>query len=335
MTTSEYIAHHNGKAVFEFRLTNSHGNYVELSNYGAIVKSIVVPGREGHKANVVLGYPSFKGYYFDKSYMGVIVGPFANRIANAQFELEGKTFYLDKNDGPCNNNHSGSAGFHNKVFDFIAGDSTVTFMFQSPDGEGGFPGTVEARVVYRWTEGNALVIEFYAHTDTPTPVNLTSHAYFNLGGCKETIHNHRLDIKASSILENTPEYIPTGKIIDVDRQRFNGQKLRDVMDGGGLNTYYIFDDNLPLNEPVCTLYDDASGRIMETYTTYPGVQLYTGDYLGGGGASAHGTEYKPFDGLCLECQYYPNSPNHVHFPDTILRPGQTYNHSVIYRFGVQ
>jgi aldose 1-epimerase len=334
MTTSEYIAHHNGKAVFEFRLTNSHGNYVELVNYGAIVKSIVVPGKDGHKANVVLGYPTFKGYFYDKSYMGVTVGPFANRIANAQFELDGKTWHLDKNDGPGNNNHSGSAGFHNKVFDFTADDDAVTFTLHSPDNEGGFPGNLEAKVVYRWTEDNALIIEFYAGTDTPTPVNFTNHAYFNLGGCKETIHNHNLYIKAAKMLESTPDYIPTGRVIDVDLQGFNGQRLADVMSGGGLNNYYVFDDNLLPDEPVCRLWDEVSGRVMETYTTYPGVQLYTGDYLGGGCTSAHGEAYKPFDGLCLECQYYPDSPNHAHFPDTILRPGQTYNHSIIYKFGL-
>jgi len=334
MTTSEYIAYHNGKAVFEFRLTNSSGNYVELTNYGAIVKSIVVPDKNGHRANVVLGYPTFKGYFYDKCYMGVTVGPFANRIAGAQFTLDGQTYHLDKNDGPGNNNHSGSAGFHDNVFDFTADDNAVTFTLHSPDSAGGFPGNLEARVVYRWTEDNALIITFYATTDAPTPVNFTNHAYFNLNGCTETIHKHRLAIKASEMLESTPDYIPTGNIVSVAEQGFDNKRMADVMQGGGLNNYYIFDKDIAVNEPVCMLYDDASGRVMATYTTYPGVQLYTGDYLGGDCTGAHGTLYKPFDGLCLECQYYPDSPNHLHFPDTILRPGTTYNHSITYKFGV-
>ncbi|KOS05842.1 aldose epimerase [Flavobacterium akiainvivens] len=334
MTTSEYIAHHNGKAVFEFRLTNIHGNYVELTNYGAIVKSIVVPDKYGDKANVVLGYPTFKGYFFDKCYIGVTVGPFANRIANACFEVDGQVFNLDRNDGPSNNNHSGSAGWHNKVWGFTAADDAVTFTLRSTDGDGGFPGNIEAKTTYRWTDDNQLLIDYHVVTDKPTHVNLTNHSYFNLSGCAETIHNHKLVIRAEQMLESTPHYIPTGQILPVGNQGFNGTAMAEVMNGGGLNNYYIFDNQLLENEPLCTLWHECSGRVMETYTTYPGVQLYTGDYLGGDCNSAHGSPYKPFDGLCLECQFYPDSPNHGHFPSTLLRPGQEYRHSITYKFDV-
>jgi aldose 1-epimerase len=327
---SEFIGHHRGKAVYEFRLVNKHGNYVELSNYGAIVKSIVVPDALGNLANVVLGYPTFKGYFFDKCYIGATVGPFANRIANAAFTIDGQAFNLDKNDG-INNNHSGTAGFNNKVFDFVADKETVTFSLHSPDGEGGFPGNLEAKVVYRWTDDNELIIEFLATTDKPTPVNFTNHSYFNLSGCAETIHNHELIIYASQMLESTPDYIPTGKIIQAGEQGFNGQKLGDVMKGSGLNNYYIFDSN-GVNYQNSVVKHPASGRVMEVFTTYPGVQLYTGDYLGSDCTSGHGAPYKPFDGLCLECQFYPDSPNRPHFPDTILRPGEIYHHSIIYKF---
>lgn len=333
MLTSEYIGHHNGKAVFEFRLTNSAGNYVELTNYGAIVKSIIVPDKFGTLANVVLGYPTFKGYYFDTCYIGVTVGPFANRIANAAFAIGDTTYNLDKNDGK-NNNHSGSAGFHNKVFDFTADDNKVTFMLHSPDGEGGFPGNLEAKVVYSWTDDNELIIEYFATTDKPTPVNFTNHSYFNLSGNAGTIHNHHLEIKATGMLESRADYIPTGKIIPTDSHGFNGQKLIDVMQDGGLNNYYVFDRGIPGNQLLCLLSDEASGRYMEVFTTYPGVQLYTGDYLGGDCNSVHGSPYKPFSGLCLECQFYPDSPNHAHFPDTILQSGATYNHIIIYKFGI-
>ncbi len=332
MNTSQYIAHHNGKAVFEFRLTNIHGNYIELTNYGAIVKSIVVPDKHGTRADVVLGYPTFKGYFLDKSYIGVTVGPFANRIANARFEIDGHSYSLDKNDGPANNNHSGSAGWHNKVWDFTTADNAVTFTLRSIDGDGGFPGNIEAKTIYTWTDDNELIIDYQAVTDSPTHVNLTNHSYFNLSGCVETIHSHKLTIASGQMLESTPDYIPTGKIIPVGNQGFQGNTLTQVMNGRGLNNYYIFDNQL--DKVKCTLWHEATGRVMETYTTYPGAQLYTGDYLGGGANSVHGGPYKPFDGLCLECQFYPDSPNHPHFPSTLLRPGQEYRQSIVYKFGV-
>ena len=332
MTEYKCVGQYDGKDLFEFRFTNIHGNYVELLNYGAIVKSIVVPDRSGKKANVVLGYPTPQGYVDDKSYIGVTVGPFANRIANAQFKIDGKTYFLDKNDG-VNNNHSGNVGFHNKVFDFTSIGNEVTFTLTGQD-KGGFPGNTELKVTYKWTDDNELIIKYHVTTDKATPVNITNHSYFNLSGCDETIHSHHLNIKASTMLESTPEYIPTGRIIPAGIYHFNGQKMGDVMKDGGINNYYIFDKYVKQDEVLCTLWDGHSGRKMETYTTYPGVQLYTGDYLGGGANSLHGDPYKPFDGLCLECQFYPDSPNHDHFPNTIVRPEQVYTHSIIYKFGL-
>jgi aldose 1-epimerase len=334
MTTSQYITHHNGQAVFQFRLTNAHGNYIELTNYGAIVKSIVVPDKHGVKANVVLGYTDLEGYISDRCYIGATVGPFANRIANARFEIDGQTYNLNKNDGPGNNNHSGSAGWHNRVWGFSEDGNAVTFTLRSTGGDGGFPGNIVAKTTYKWTDDNQLVIDYHAVTDNPTHVNLTNHSYFNLSGCTETIHNHRLSIKAGQMLESTPHYIPTGQIIRVGHQGFSGNTMAEVMGADGLNNYYVFDSQLPENKPQCVLWHEATRRVMETYTTYPGVQLYTGDYLGGGSNSAHGSPYKPFDGLCLECQFYPDSPNHGHFPPTLLRPGQEYRHSIVYKFGV-
>ncbi|MDV6169770.1 aldose epimerase family protein [Flavobacterium sp. DG1-102-2] len=327
------VGEYGGKGLFEFRITNDHGNYVDLINYGAIVKSIVVPDRYGEKANVVLGYPTTEGYITDPSYMGATVGPFANRIANAQFEIDGKIYSLDTNDG-VNNNHSGSAGFHNKVFDFTISDSEVIFFYKSIDSAGGFPGSIETRVTYKWTDDNELIIDFKVMTDKPVPVNPTNHSYFNLSGCDEKIQAHRLIIKGSNILESSPDYIPTGKIIPAGSHFFNGQQMGDAMKDGGINNYYIFDSDIKRDEAMCTLWEGNSGRKMETFTTYPGVQLYTGDFLGGDVDSAHGKPYTPFDGLCLECQLYPDSPNHKHFPETILRPGQICNHSVTYKFGL-
>ena len=332
-TRHEQFGYHNGQAVFEFRLTNIHGNYIELLNYGAIVKSIVVPDANGKRANVALGYSTLKGYLADRAYIGATIGRFSNRIANAAFSIDNNEYLLDKNDGN-NNNHSGFRGFNSKVFDFVLGYNDVTFLLNSPDGEGGFPGNLKVKVVYKWTDANELIIEYFAVTDKPTPVNFTNHSYFNLSG-RDTIHGHKLCIAAPAMLESTQEYIPTGKIIPAGEQGFYGQALEDIMKDGGLNNFYVFDENRSVNAPVAVLINDVSGRMMQVYTTYPGVQLYTGDFLESADMGHNGKRYKPFDGLCLECQLYPDSPNHSNFPDPILQPGQTYNHTITYAFGIK
>lgn len=323
----------DGKEIFKFKLTNVHGNSVELLNYGAIVKSIVVPDKNGIKENIVLGFPTLEGYLKDTSYIGATIGRFANRINNAEFSIENKTYYLDKNDGK-NNNHSGSAGFNTKVFDFIVKDDSVIFTLESKGGEGGFPGNVSTKVIYKWTDKNELKIEFLAVADEPTPLNFTNHSYFNLSACAEKIHNHKLNIQSTKILEITPDYIPTGKIIPADNYLFFNYKLTDVMQNNGLNIYYVFDRNAANENAVCELFEEKSGRLMRVYTSYPGVQLYTGDYLDSTIIGEHSKKYKPFDGLCLECQYYPDSPNHANFPNTIFKAGQVYNETITYAFDV-
>lgn len=323
-----------GKQVYVFKLTNASGNYVELINYGATLKSIVVPDKYGNKANVVLGYPTLEGYASDKCYIGSTVGPFANRIAKASFTIGNKTYMLDKNDGE-NNNHSGSAGFNTKVFDFEIDEDVLTFTSESPDGEGGFPGNLKVKVIYSWSDANELKIEYSAITNIPTPVNFTNHAYFNLTGGRETIHNHRLNIASSQTLECTPDYIPTGIISSEEELLFRGQLLEDVMKSVGLNNYYILQNELQTSDPASILYEDISGRIMKVYTSYPGVQLYTGDYLNSELNGSNGRPQQPFDGLCLECQYYPDSPNHPHFPSTLLQPTRIYNETITYAFGTQ
>lgn len=323
---------YDGKEIFKFQLTNVHGNYVELLNYGAIVKSIVVPDKNGNKENVVLGFPTLEGYLKDTSYIGATVGRFANRINNAEFSIGNKTFHLDKNDGK-NNNHSGSAGFNNKVFDFSIKEDSVVFTLESKSGEGGFPGNLSTKVIYKWTDKNELKIEFLAVVDESTPLNFTNHSYFNLSGCSEKIQNHRLTIQADKIIESTEDYIPTGKILPAENFSFHNYKLGDVMKNSGLNTYYIFNKDKS-RDFVCELFEEKSGRKVEVQTTYPGVQLYTGDYLNSSTIGDHSKYYEPFDGLCLECQYYPDSPNHAHFPNTIFKAGQVYNEKITYVFDV-
>lgn len=332
MNTSDVISYesfgwYEEREIFKFKITNSHGNYVELLNYGAIVKSIVVPDNEGKKENIVLSYPTLEGYIKDKSYIGATVGRFANRIYNAEFSIQNQKYYLDKNDGE-NCNHSGSEGFNNKVFDFLIENDTIIFALYSRSGEGGFPGDLNLKVIYNWTNENELKIQFLAETNEATPLNFTNHSYFNLSAGKEKIHNHRLTIEASRILESTPDYIPTGKILLADDYLFLNNKIQNR----GINCYYIFDRNSVNKNFVSELFEEKSGRLMRVYTSYPGVQLYTGEYLESDTIGENSELYRPFDGLCLECQYYPDSPNHPYFPNTIFEAGRLYNETITYTF---
>lgn len=325
----------DGQQVYLFRLTNHDGAYVEVTNYGATVVSIVVPDRVGKMDNVILGYPSLQGYVHDKCYIGSTIGRFANRIGGASFQLDGVTRTLEKNDG-LNTNHGGFAGFNKKLFDYAIEDNKLQMTLFSPHGEGGFPGNLVFRVTYSWSIDNELSIAYHATSDDTTVVNFTNHAYFNLEGSGK-IFDHHLTINASNILEVSDAYIPTGKIIPAGDRQFLQEKLHTKMrtDNGrvtGINTYYILDSRY--NGPLCTLTSDETGRKLEVFTDYPGVQVYTGDFLNSE-ANIHGVSIEPFEGLCLECQFYPDSPNHDHFPSTVIRRGEVFNQKIIYRFSAR
>jgi len=319
--------------VYLFRITNDNGSYVELTNYGATLVSVVVPDKYDKLGNVILGYPNLQGYLKDTCYIGSTIGRFANRINAGQFVLDGVTYHLEKNDGK-NTNHGGLNGFNYKVFDYIIDSNKILFNLLSSDGEGGFPGNLKLQVEYEWNDDNELKIRYIAHTDKTTVANFTNHAYFNLNPGDEDIFDHRLWIDSEKILETTKEHIPTGKIIPAADKKFAGNKLYEKMQISngmmtGLNTYYLFDKNKS-----CRLVSLASGRVLDVTTSYPGVQLYTGDFLNSVTLNNRSSFHKPFDGLCLECQYYPDSPNHDHFPSTKLEPGKVYNEYIVYKFSV-
>lgn len=299
-----------GNDVMLFRITNNNGSYVELTNYAATLVSVFVPDKFNKLDNVVLSYPDLEGYLNDKCYIGSTVGRFANRIDKAQFVLDGTTYQLDKNDGN-NTNHGGLAGFHARVFDYTTFGSKLTFTLLSKDGDGGYPGDLILNVDYEWNDNNELSICYTASTNKKTVANFTNHAYFNLGARGKDIFDHQLSIDSNKVLETTSEHIPTGKIIPVD-----GTRLKP-----GINTYYLFNKENAL----CRLSDINSGRVLEVATSYPGVQVYTGDFL---------IPHKPCEGVCLECQYFPDSPNHAHFPSTVLEPGKIYNEYIVYKFSV-
>lgn len=324
---------HQGKDVFLFRLQNDSGAYVEITNYGATLVSINVPDRNGVLENVVLGFSLLEGYLKDTCYIGSTIGRFANRIGGATFVLDEHVYCLDKNDGN-NNNHAGENGFNTKVFAAQVQEQGLVLTYESPAGEGGFPGKLIFQVIYSWSGSNELNIQYNARSDVRTVCNFTNHAYFNLSAADETITDHRLKIASSQILQANDEFIPTGHIVRAKDLSFNGDLLADkigVEPCKGMNTFYIFDP-VASNAPVCSLHHEPSGRMLNIFTSYPGLQFYTGDYLRSEMLANSGRMLKPFDGLCLECQYYPDSPNHEHFPSVVFGPERDYSEYIIYQF---
>lgn len=325
---------HLGEDVFLFRLQNDSGAYVEITNYGATIVSVNLPGQSGVLENVVLGFPCLEGYLKDTCYIGSTIGRFANRIGGASFTLDGEVYHLDKNDGK-NNNHGGKTGFHSKVFYYDIKENGLILTYESPACEGGFPGKLTLQVTYKWSDANELIIQYDAHADERTVCNFTNHAYFNLSATDETIVNHRLKIGSSQILQSNEDFIPTGKIIPAAGLVFNNNLLADkmiVQKISGINSYYIFDSMPALDLPVCSLHHEGSGRTLNIFTSYPGLQFYTGDYLRSEMLASSGRMLKPFDGVCLECQYYPDSPNHEHFPSVVFGPERDYSEYIIYQF---
>jgi len=309
--------------VYLFRIENRTGAFVELTNYGATVVSIVVPDKNKKLGNVILGFPKLQNYIHDTCYLGSTIGRFANRIAGAGFNLDGINYQLEANDNG-NSNHSASAGFNSKVFDYLIDEDRLIFRILSRDEEGGYPGNLTLEVCYQWTNDNTLLITYTAVTDKKTVVNITNHCYFNLSAiASRNILGHQLAINTESMLEAGTDYIPTGRIVKTDAAHLTSLKE--------INTCYV------LNKPgvAATLKDPDSGRILKIHTTYPGLMLYTGDYLESKSNGHLGKPYEPLDGICLECQYYPDSPNHSNFPSTILEPDHLYQESITYKFSTE
>ena len=317
------------------RIANRSGAGVEILNLGATVQSLFVPDRDGRLCNVVLGYDTIEGYLDNRYYYGATIGRFANRISNSSFLLDGKRYRLQSNDSP-NSNHGGVDGFHARFFDITEiaeRENLISLQYLSPDGEAGYPGQVDLQVRYRWTEDNALEIRHVARAyDHPTPVNITNHSYFNLSGDHTSdAARATLSILGSSMLEATGDFIPTGRILDIRETAFDFTTPRRISDRighvcertlKGYNDYYLTGGK-PTTR-AAELYDERSGIAMQLYTDYPGVLLYTGDYLP-----------IPYSGVCLEAQLHVDAPNRPEFPTAILCPGTIYDHTATYRFTVR
>jgi aldose 1-epimerase len=332
----------DGKKVQLYTLTNKNGVTVTITNYGGTVTSWVTPDKHGNKSSIVVGMDSLQEYLKKPPYFGALIGRYGNRIGDAKFKLDGKTYQLAANNGK-NALHGGNKGFDKVVWDATpATDSTpsLTLSYLSKDGEEGYPGNLKVTVVYTLTDDDALNIDYSAETDKATPVNLTNHSYFNLTGSTDnTILNESLMINADHYTPVDTTLIPTGEIKSVKGTPFDFTKPEtigariDSVPGG-------YDHNFVLNRKdsslqlAAVLTDTTSGRKLEVYTTEPGIQFYTGNFLDGTFTS-HGKPVKFRSALCLETQHFPDSPNKPNFPSTILKPGQKYHTVTKYKISVQ
>lgn len=333
-----------GQPITEYTITNPSGMQVSIINYGGTITKLLVPDRNKQLGDVVTGYNSIEGFtQKDNPYFGALIGRYGNRIGGAKFSLEGKTYTLPANDNG-NTLHGGTKGFDKVVWtaEKVGGDSSLKLTYGSKDGEQGFPGNLNVTVVYTLTSDNALKIDYTATTDKATPVNLTNHAYYNLSAGKDsTILNHRLHLNADRFTPVNDVLIPTGQIaavkggpMDFTTEKPIGRDISQVKGG--------YDHNWILNKEgeglgkAATLYDSASGRYMEVYTTEPAIQFYSGNFLNGTlKDSKGGQNYVKHAALCLETQHYPDSPNQPQFPNTVLKPGETYRQTTLYRFSTR
>ena len=333
----------DGKKVYLYTLVNEKGDTVTITNYGGTVTSFVTPDKNGKYSSVIIGFDSLAPYLQHPPYFGALIGRYGNRIGDAKFSLDGTVYHLAANDGK-NTLHGGIKGFDKVVWDATIPNDTVpsiTLKYLSKDGEEGYPGFLNGMVQYILTNDNGLKIEYNAETDKPTPVNLTNHSYFNLSGdVSNSILDETLMIKADSITTVDTTLIPTGKITSVKGTAFDfttpkeiGKDFADVK--GGYDINYVLNRTDSSLEKAATVSDSISGRTMDVYTTQPGLQFYSGNFLDGKFKN-HGNEPLTIhSAFALEAQHFPDSPNQPNFPSTILRPGEKYHEVTIYQVSVK
>jgi aldose 1-epimerase len=339
----------DGRPIILYTLTNTHGVEVRAMTYGGIIVSLRVPDRKGQLADVVLGHDKAEGYMPNPPYLGAIVGRYANRIANGTFTLDGKTYTLPKNDGP-NTLHGGVTRTFDKVLwdgEPLKGKNGVAFSYLSKDGEEGFPGNLKVTVTYTLTDSNELSIDYTATTDKATPINVSQHSYFNLKGeGNGDILDHEIMINADKFTPVDKNLIPTGELRAVKGTPFDfttstkiGARIEDSYEQMVLGHGY--DHNFVLNRKgaglslAARVYEPTTGRVLEVSTTQPAIQFYTGNFLDGSVTGKEGHVYKRRYGLCLETQHYPDSPNHPDFPSTILKPGEKFHQTTVFKFSAK
>ena len=336
-----------GKEIFLYTLTNSGGAFVRLADIGAAVVSVVVPDKDGKLADVVLGYPSAESYFGDGPCAGKCPGRYANRIAGGKFSLDGNDYTLPVNNGP-NHLHGGPEGFQNKVWESRVDGDAVEFMYFSEDGEAGYPGNLKVVARYQWGEDDTLKLTFTAVSDKPPVANFTNHAYFNLNGEGDgDILGHLLKLNASVYLPTDGTLIPLGEPDPVagtpmDFLEFTPIGSRIKEDFPALNYGKGYDNCFMIDgwesgqlQAAAKLYSPKSGRLLEVFTTQPAVQVYTGNWLAGCPVAKCGRSYFDYEGVAIECQHCPDSPNKPDYPTTVLRPGETLEEAIIWQFSTK
>jgi aldose 1-epimerase len=331
-----------------FTLTNSRGMEARIMTYGGIVLSLKVPDRDGIHGDVVLGYDGLEGYIEKNPYFGAIIGRYGNRIGEGSFALDGNEYTLARNNGE-NHLHGGIRGFDKVVWKATstenAAGASLTLTYLSPDGEEGYPGNLSVTVVYILSNDNELKIDYSATTDKETIVNLTNHSYFNLAG-GGSILDHEVTIYADRFTPVNQGLIPTGDLAAVEGTPFDftrptaiGARIDEPDEqlrfGGGYDHNWVLNSGGGELALAATVYEPGIGRMMEVYTTEPGIQFYTGNFLDGSITGKSNQVYQQRYGFCLETQHFPDSPNQPEFPSTVLRPGQEYSTTTVYKFSAK
>lgn len=333
----------DGRDVYAFTLSNANGMSAKIINYGAILVCLRVPDENGKVEDVVLGYDSLEGYYRNGSFFGATIGPNANRIAGACFEINGKTYHIDVNDGENNLHSHTEEGYHKRVWNAAEGTDSVTLTLEGKDGEMGFPGNKKISLTYSLSDDNALKLSYHASSDADTIINMTNHSYFNLAGHKAgKIEDHLLRMNASNYTPTVPGSIPTGEIAPVAGTVMDFTKMKPIgqdinADSEQLKMAQGYDHNFVIDGADGTLRefaeveDPKSGRRMKVFTDLPGVQFYAGNCI----TEEIGKEnaaYGPRAGFCLETQYYPDNIHHPNFPAAVFGPGKDYGSVTVYQF---
>ncbi len=334
----------DGSAITQFTLANANGMVAKIIDFGGVITELQVPDRSGKLANVVLGFDSLEPYRGDSPYFGALIGRYGNRIAKGRFTLDGQEFQLPANNGN-NHLHGGAPGFDKVKWQAAIDGDSLRLTYRSRDGEQGYPGNLDATVVYTLTDDNELVVRFHAVCDRATPVNLTQHSYFNLAGSGDIL-GHLLQIDADAFVAIDAESIPTGELAPVAGTPFDFRSPRPIgslidEDDQQLRNGQGYDHNFVLVKPsekamsrAARVVDPGSGRVLELFTEEPGVQFYSGNFLDGS-LVGKGGAYQFRSGFCLEPQHFPDSPNQAHFPNVILRPGEEYRTESRFRFSTE
>lgn len=355
ITTTTFGRLPDGREATLYSLVNAQGIRADITDYGAIIVRLFTPDRAGRLDDIVLGYNSLDDYVKATPYFGAIVGRYGNRIANGKFTLDGRTYSLATNNAPAGipcHLHGGNVGFDKVLWSAtpaIAGNvPSLRLRYRSADGEEGYPGNLDITVTYTLGHDNALRIDYLATTDQATPVNLTQHSYFNLKGeGRGDILGHVLTIKAARTTAVNAGLIPTGTLAPVAGTPFDfttphaiGERIDQAGDeqlkfGGGYDHNWVLDSQNGTLALAATVFEPLSGRTLEVWTEEPGLQFYSGNFLDSSNVGKSGRPYHYRNGFCLETQHYPDSPNQPTFPSTILRPGQEYRTSTVYKFGAR